>query len=78
MTARQKVRALAAELGATVEQEGGEIAVTAPDGMQWACGVIELVASRWEREPMEILWQDVLDRMREGVKPESPEQAGVA
>ena len=75
MTYRQRVMALAEELGASVETgpEGFAytIQVMAPVGHHWIeGGVHELVASHESDcgEPAELLWQDLWERMNYGVK----------
>jgi hypothetical protein len=71
MTTRQKVLALASELGATIEDDAAGFAkhvnIIAPEGHHWNDGEIhELVGSYYTHKAE--VWDDLLGRMGTGVE----------
>lgn len=74
MTPRQKVYALARQIGATMTELNNdglvEVCATAPKGWHWVCsGVFELVWSDTDGEPKAGAWIDLLERMLGGLDP---------
>lgn len=72
MTSRQKVFKLAKELNAVIEinnDNGFQVNVIAPEKYYWREGCTsELVEFQNSGFKTELLWQDLLDRMNEGLE----------
>lgn len=72
MSNKQRVYALAAKLGATVEYDMTEphVYVDAPAGYCWSCdpGLHGIVGVPWDDETMADVWKDVLERVRFGIE----------
>lgn len=70
MTPRQKVIALAADIGATVETEKDDssytVRVESPKGTRWSEGVHQLVLWQFSGFDTKELWVDAFDRMSAG------------
>lgn len=81
MSAKQKALALAQELGVEIVtngQFGMTITVEAPGGKHWRHGHLHELVSCKNNDPSTppiMLWQDIYDRMKDGVEECDPASA---
>ena len=70
MTTRQKVFAIAKQLGVTIDDSMyHEVKCEAPHGTIWACSLVhEIVCTKDTKEPMSVIWNDLLERMSYGIE----------